>query len=114
MEVVVDIGAALICFSSMCFNALVGTDTPKGEFMLDRRGINDIRYGGELLVYKHDKKNIFAIHQVIAVRGQHRSALLAESTAKERRRITGGCINVTSEVYQQLIDCCSDARLVIK
>lgn len=113
-EVVVDIAAALICFAGTCYNALVGNDTPRGEFELAPYTIQDPRYGGDLLVFKHDKRGVYAIHRVIDVPGQQRLARLKSPNPKHRITVTLGCVNVEPEVYDALMDCCSTSKLTIK
>lgn len=113
-EVVVDIAAALICFASTCHNALVGHDTPRGEFTLAPYSIQDPRYGGDLLVFKHDNTGVYAIHRVLDVPGQQRIARLGSPYARHRITITAGCVNVDPLVYTQLMDCCSGSRITIK
>jgi len=114
MDVVVDIAAALICFASTCHPALVGTDTPKGEFELKQYSTTLEGYGGDLLVFKQEGRSVFAIHRVFDVPGQQRISRLRSPYAKHRVSITGGCVNVTPEVYEALVDCCSDSKVVIK
>lgn len=113
-SVIVDLGMALICFAGQCHPALVGWATPKGEYQLTQYTTNKPGYGGDLLVFELGEDYAFAIHRVVDVRVQKRRELLASSTAQARRNITGGCINIAPEVYEQLVDCCSDATLTIK
>jgi hypothetical protein len=114
MDVVVDVAAALICFASTCHPALVGNDTPRGEFTLAPYTILDPRYGGDLLVFKHDDSGVYAIHRVLDLPGQQRLARLRSPYAKHRITITAGCVNVDPEVYGQLMDCCSGSKITIK
>jgi hypothetical protein len=114
MTVVVDIATALICFASTCHNALVGVNTPRGDFTLAPYSIQDPRYGGDLLVFKHDKTGVYAVHRVFDVPGQQRNARIRSPYAQHRITITAGCINVTPEVYDLLKDCCSGSKLTIK
>jgi hypothetical protein len=114
MDVVVDVAAALICFASTCHPALVGNDTPRGEFTLAPYTIQDPRYGGDLLVFKHDDSGVYAIHRVLDLPGQQRLARLRSPYAKHRITITAGCVNVDPEVYGQLMDCCSGSKITIK
>jgi hypothetical protein len=114
MDVIVDVAAALICFASACHPALVGNDTPRGEYQLERYTIEDPRYGGDLLVFKKDRNDVYAIHRVFEVPGQQRLARIRSPYPKHRVTITAGCVNVTPEVYDMLVDCCSDSRVIIK
>lgn len=114
MDVLVDIAAAVICFAGTCHNALVGHDTPRGEFALAPYTIQDPRYGGDLLVFKHGDDGVFAIHRVLDIEGQQRIARLASPYAKHRITITAGCVNVSPEVYNALMDCCSTSKVTIK
>lgn len=114
MEVIVDVAAAIICFASACHPVLVGNETPRGEFKLERYAISDPRYGGDLLVFKQDETGIFAIHRVLDVPGQQRLARIRSPYASHRITVTMGCANVTPEVYKELVDCCSDSKVTIK
>lgn len=114
MDVVVDVAAALICFASQCYPALVGDDTPRGQFALTPYTIQDPRYGGDLLVFKHGDGAVYAVHRVIDVPGQQRLARLRSPYAPHRITITAGCVNVDPEVYAKLYDCCSRGTIEIK
>lgn len=114
MDVLVDIAAAVICFAGTCHNALVGNDTPRGEFTLATYTIEDPRYGGDLLVFKHDSTGVYAIHRVLDIPGQQRIARIHSPYAHHRVTITAGCVNVTPEVYAQLMDCCATSTVTIK
>ena len=112
--VIVDLGMALICFAGQCHPALVGWATPKGEYQLTQYTTQKHGYGGDVLVFKLEEDVALAIHRVVDVRVQDRRGLLADSEAKDRRAVTGGCINITPEVYEQLVECCSKSTLTIK
>ncbi len=64
LDITVDIGAALICFMSTCYPALVGKDTPAGEYQLTHYTTTVPGYGGNLLVFKENAKYVWAIHRV--------------------------------------------------
>ncbi len=113
-DVFVNIAAALICVASMCHPALVGVDTPRGEFQLSHYSTPDPGYGGDILSFKETPDSLFAIHRVIDVPGQQRLARLKSPDAKRRNSITGGCINVDPHVYEELVDCCYESKLIIK
>lgn len=113
-DVVVDIAAALICFASTCHNALVGEDTPRGEFTLAPYSIQDPRYGGDLLVFKHDGTGVYAIHRVLDIPDQQRLARIRSPYARHRITITAGCVNVEPNVYDELMACCSNSKVIIK
>lgn len=114
MDVIVDLAAAVICFAFTCHPVLIGKDTPRGEYHLTQYAIRDPRYGGDLLVFKHDRRDVYAIHRVFEVKGQNRLSRIKNADPKQRADITAGCINVTPEVYKQLVDCCSSSKVVIK
>jgi hypothetical protein len=113
-EVIVDIAAALICFAATCYPALVGVDTPRGEFQLTHYTTPDPGYGGDILSFKETKDHLYCIHRVIDVRGQQRLARLKSPDAKRRNKITGGCVNVDPGVYEELAKCCYASKLIIK
>ena len=73
MTVVVDLAVATICFLSQCYPALVGIDTPKGQYQLVQRYTNDPGYGGDVLQFYETKDSVYAIHWVWLLRpSQHR------------------------------------------
>ncbi len=113
-DVVVDIAAAIICFAATCHPVLVGAETPRGEFQLIHYSTTDRGYGGDILSFKETDDALYAIHRVIDVRGQRRPARLKSGSAKQRNRITGGCINVEPGVFDDLVKCCYGSKLVIK
>jgi len=114
MTVVVDIGAAIICFANSCYPALVGNDTPRGEFTLAPYTITTPGYGGDLLVFKVEGRDVYAIHRVLDVPGQQRLARLKSPYPSHRITVTMGCINISPEVYEELMNCCSTSTLLIK
>lgn len=61
-------------------------------------------YGGDVLIYKENKTTLFAIHRVWTLNpAQHRLERLASGDPAQRRNVTGGCINVAPDVYEQLL-----------
>lgn len=104
MSLVVFLGSALLCLDTQCFPALVGKDTPTGVYALHRRYVQSEGYGGDVLQFMETADEVFAIHRVWLGRPeQRRGQRLAHSQAWQRRQITGGCINVTPEVYERLL-----------
>lgn len=114
-EIVVHLATAMICYLNQCHPALVGPSTPQGTFPVKWEQVSNPGYGGDILEFARDDKNaIFAIHRVwLLSPKQRRWYRLTEGTVAERRDITGGCINVTPEVYKELVDCCSRGTVVI-
>jgi len=112
-DVVVDLSLSVICFLSTCYPALVGKDTPKGEFTLQPFSTEQRGYGGDLLVFKETEHAVFAIHRLIEVQGQDRVSRI-NSDIPEMRIITNGCVNVTPQVYDSLSACCAGSRVTIK
>lgn len=118
--VIVDILLATICFTSptsealTCHNALVGGDTPKGVYTLQQRLTNDRFYGGDVLQFKEDEKEVYAVHRVWLGRpAEHRDRRIKSSDPKQRR-ITRGCVNVDSAVYDTLVKEHSTDTLIIR
>lgn len=118
--IVVDISLAIICFSMSpsdvitCSNALVGADTPKGVYNLQERLTVDPFYGGNVLQFKEDETEVYAIHRLwLGRKNEHREKRILSKNPKNRM-ITKGCINVTSQTYEQLLKCCSNETLFIK
>ncbi|GAA4016530.1 hypothetical protein [Actimicrobium antarcticum] len=112
--VLVSLAAASICFMGSCFPALVGERTPSGTFSLSQQQISEQGYGGDLLVFQEDRKNLWAIHRVYTLNPKERRVdRLNANRVEQRVRVTKGCINVLPDVYQRLVDCCSNDVLVI-
>jgi len=112
--IVVDLALAIICFAGTCHNALIGKDTPKGEYSMMHVYTEDPGYGGDVLVFADSPKKWYALHRVWLLKPkQQRLKRLASDNPKDRV-ITAGCINVLPEVYQQIVDCCSDQKILIK
>jgi hypothetical protein len=103
--VLVLLSSALLCVSGKCYPALVGADTPTGTFLFHRVSVTTPGYGGDILAFKETDRYVFAIHRVwTQIAKEHRKQRLEKGTVAERRNITRGCINVTSEVYTRLPD----------
>ena len=113
-DVFVDVAAAIICFATTCYPALVGAETPRGEFQLTHYSTSDSRYGGDILSFNETKNALYAIHRVIHVPGQQRFTRLKSPEVKNRTMVTGGCINVEPDVYARLVECCYASKLFIK
>jgi hypothetical protein len=113
-DVFVNIATAIICFASSCHPVLVGVETPRGEFQLQHYSTPTPGYGGDLLVFKDVGDSVFAIHRVLDIPGQQRIARIHSPYAEHRIMITAGCVNVTPEVYQELMDCCYASKIIIK
>jgi len=115
MTVVVSLALATICFLGQCHPALVGETTPQGEYRLSQRRVVSPGYGGDVLSFKENSTDLFAIHRLwTGAPAQRRAERLASPLAARRRGVTGGCINVSPEIYDQLVDCCSTSELVIR
>lgn len=112
-QVVIDLSTATICFLSSCYPVLVGVQTPKGEFELQQYTTDIHGYGGDILVFSESETAVFAIHRVIDVPGQNRPARIKSADTNDRV-ITAGCVNVSNDVYDALVDCCSASPLIIK
>jgi hypothetical protein len=116
-SVVVDLAAALVCFSGQCHPALVGDTTPRGTFRLAHYSTDDPGYGGDLLAFhgvEGPGRTVLAVHRVLDPPGQHRLERLRSGRPSDRRRVTAGCINVEPAVYDSLVDCCSDSEIEIR
>ena len=106
---------ALICFSGTCYPALVGSNTLPGEYPINKRYVLSEGYGGDVLQYRETDDMVYAIHRVWTLKPeQRRRERLQSDSPAMRRNVTNGCINVTEEVYEKLLDCCSNGTLVIK
>lgn len=113
MGVVVELGAATICFFGQCFPALVGDSTPLGQFdMIERRVVSE-GYGGDVIQFKDDGEFIFAIHRVWTGNPREQRYQRLRSNDPDDRFITDGCINIDPSVYERLKSCCLDHTLTI-
>lgn len=112
--VLVDLTLAVICFAGQCHNALVGVDTPVGEFQMNQRLTSQAGYGGDVLQFKETEEAWIGIHRVWTLKPkQRRVERLNSSNPADRRNITNGCINVDPKVYEKLRDCCSQEKLIV-
>lgn len=120
MTVTVSIALATICFASPpgpveCHPALIGDDTPRGEFRLNQRLTRAPGYGGDVLQFLDAPDGVFAVHRVYLLNPRERRAERLRSPDPAARRVTRGCVNVAPEVYDRLVRCCSnDGVLVIE
>lgn len=112
--VLIKLAAALICFQGQCYPALVGNDTPIGEFPIVLTSTPYPGYGGDMLAFAQDSTGYYAIHRLYRLNPkQHRLQRIQSTNAKDRL-ITDGCVNIMPEVYERLKDCCSNEKLVIE
>ena len=111
--VTVFISAAMICFSGQCYNALVGKDTPVGEYQLKLIKTDQPGYGGDIVAFHETDDYVFAIHRVFLLNPKQHRMERIKSEDPSVRHITWGCINVMPEVYEKLVDCCMDGGLQI-
>jgi len=111
--VTVHIAAAIICFAEMCHPALVGNKTPTGEFPLVYGTTEDPGYGGSVLAFYEDETVVYAVHQLWLLKPEQKREKRIKSANPKDRVITAGCVNVSPEVYEKLVDCCSTDTMVI-
>jgi len=105
---------AVICFLGECHPALIGKDTPKGDFPLSYISTTLPGYGGNVLMFNEDTDGIFAIHRVYTLNPAERRIQRLKQADPSKRVITKGCINVMPEVYEKLVDCCANGRVEIR
>lgn len=113
--VLVHLATAVICFGTpqTCEPILYGRLTPVGEYQLILREVLTPGYGGDILEYFEDDKQLLGIHRLWLLNPkQHRPERMKDLDPKQHV-ITDGCINVLPEVYERLKDCCSNDKLVI-
>jgi hypothetical protein len=97
------LSSAVICLSGKCYPVLVGRSTPIGVFRVTHERVLEPGYGGDILAFKETATAIYAIHRVWLLKPEQRRAeLLRSPDARQRRGITGGCVNVSPEVYDKL------------
>lgn len=114
MSVIVDIGAALICFMGQCYPALVGETTPRGEFQFTYYSTQMKGYGGTILAFKENDVEVWSVHRVLNIPGERRLERLKSKSSNERKNITAGCVNVDPVVYKKLVKCCHNSKIIIK
>lgn len=111
--VIVNITLATICFLGQCHPALIGKDTPVGEFQLIQRLTEQPGYGGDVLQFKETDDAWYAIHRVWTLRPSERREQRLRSQNPADREITAGCVNIAPDVYEKLVDCCSNSPVVL-
>lgn len=113
MSVTVILSTALLCIGEICYPALIGEKTPKGEFELIQRLVSDPLYKGSVLQFHETDKIVFAIHRPWLGRPNQNRLQRLKSQNVTDRLITSGCINVSDEVYEKLLSCCQHSKLRI-
>lgn len=112
--VLIKLTLAMICFQGQCYPALVGRDTPIGNYQIVPREVLEPGYQGEVLQFKEDVTSVFSIHRIwLGSPKEHRMERIQSSNPKDRT-ITHGCVNVTNQVYAKLRQCCSNDKLIIE
>jgi len=111
--VTVHLAAAIICFAELCHPALIGRATPTGEFQMYYGTTEDPGYGGSVLAFHETEKSVFAIHQLWLLKPEQKREQRLKSSNPKDRVITSGCVNVSKDVYDQLVECCQDQTLTI-
>ena len=104
--IVVSLAKAAICFAGSCHPALIGAQTPSGDFRLIERRVLAEGYGGDVLQFKQEGNQVFAIHRVWEGAPAQRRAYRLQHGDPSQRMLTKGCINVSDEVYEELKNCC--------
>lgn len=120
MSVFVSMALATICFTYQgteeCHPVLLGKNipTPTGEFNMRKRITSDAGYGGDVIQFHEVGDMVFAIHRVWLLRPEQRRIDRLKSKNVQDRYISSGCVNVMPEVYDRLMRCCVDNKLVIR
>lgn len=101
---------ALLCIAGVgCYPVLTGETTFVGTYQLQHVILENDGVQSPVLAYAPSGKNrVQAIHPSISVRRDR----LLEKNATDK--VTLGCINVQHEVFDYLIDCCSNSIVIIK
>lgn len=111
--ITVSLAAAVICFMNHCYPALIGTQTPVGTYTMIRRYTEQSGYGGDVLQFHETDNSVYAVHRVWTQNlTEQREKRLAHGSVRDRI-ITGGCINVSYEVYSKLLECCVSEKIII-
>jgi hypothetical protein len=96
-----------------CHPALVGHDTPVGQFQIVQRLTSQPGYGGDVLQFKETDNAWYAIHRVWTLSPKQKRVERLNSDNPKDRVITNGCVNVDPNVYERLKDCCSTDTVII-
>jgi hypothetical protein len=105
------LASAVLCFADACYPALVGRDTPTGEFRLRLLSTPQRAYRGDVLAFHEDRAGIYAVHRPPSER---RRNILMGAPERGRRYVTDGCVNVDDAVYDRLRSCCDGQRIIIR
>lgn len=125
MTILVDIALATLCIlgpgdsidsppPESCHPVLIGGDTPRGEFKLQQRYVTAKGYGGDVLQFKEEELELYAIHRVWTLRPWEKRAQRLKMKNPKMRQVTKGCINVEPALYEKLVGCCSTDTLIIR
>ena len=112
--VVVSLSQATVSFSDQSYPALIGEHTRPGIFPLTHARVLARGYGGDVLAWgARPDGTPLAIHRVWTLSPKQRRIERIRGPVAGRQGITGGCVNVMPDVYQLLVDCCSNGTVVI-
>lgn len=114
MRIIIDLTSATICFLNGCFPALIGTETPVGEFVLERRITDQAGYGGDVLQFHETETRVFAIHRPWLQQPRQKRLERLHGDKVGDRLITNGCVNVADDVYEALLNCCQGKKIIIQ
>jgi hypothetical protein len=97
--------SAMLYLSGHCYPALVGIDTPVGEFPALHARTSEPGYGGDVIAFAQaNDGGVYAIHRLWTLQPkQRRLDRLTSPSAEERRSITGGCVNISPAIYDELV-----------
>lgn len=104
---------AVLCINKICYPALVSNETPTGEYILIQRLVSDPFYAGSVIQFKETDKLAYSIHRIWRGKPSEKRDERINSNNVQDRFITNGCINVTDEVYNKLLDCCQNEQIKI-
>lgn len=113
--VIINLTLAIICFGSNmeCHPILYGDKTPQGEFEMVLRITSQVGYGGDVIQFHADDKQIYAIHRLWTLSPRQQREKRIASPDPADRKISNGCINVQPEVYEKLKACCLKEKVKV-
>lgn len=117
MSLTVFISQAVLCTAAQCWPVLVGPQTHRfvgARMVLIQRLTTDPGYGGDVLQFAEDETTVYAIHRVWTLRPAERRLERLSNPSPQQRAITKGCINVSPEVYDYLVQHYRGATLEVK
>ena len=101
---VISLVLATACINDECFNVLVGKNnlTPVGEYSTYYAKTNQFGYDGEVIVFKETNTVAFSIHKPFkSLNNPYYREKVIQSNNPQDRKISNGCINIPSDMFDK-------------